>query len=140
MKNIMENLTPPQRKTFTEAARKARKEACKPEDQIKQAKTREANQTGATEESIKIAKLLSTFNPILEFSIDRFNVDIALLSMKVAIELDGGNWHSSGQIRSRDMAKESILRNQGWIIIRIRNSTEISYIISCLDRISSPPL
>lgn len=37
---------------------------------------------------------------------------------KLAIEVDGANWHSSGSQRKRDNFRDHILRSEGWMVIR----------------------
>lgn len=41
---------------------------------------------------------------------------------KVAIEVDGLLWHSSGKQRRRDAFRDMILRRSGWTVIRFNES------------------
>ena len=60
-----------------------------------------------------------------------FVIDFALLKQKIAIEVDGTNWHSSKEAKKRDMFKDYQLRREGWIVIRIKEE-EIDNLENCL--------
>jgi very-short-patch-repair endonuclease len=129
-----------QRQQLTENARKAREKTLTPEAQAKKAKTRQANKTGMTEDAKLLCDSFWVLKPVPEMAIGPYNVDIAIPSLKVAIELDGGDWHLTGKTRARDAKKERLLRNRGWIILRISGSSERDYLVSVLDRVSATPL
>ena len=58
---------------------------------------------------------------IPQFAIDIFNVDFAIPSLKLAIEIDGGNWHDSEKKRKQDSKKTLYLTLQGWKVVRFSN-------------------
>ncbi len=56
--------------------------------------------------------------PCLAHPVDRFNIDIAFPAHRLAIEVDGGNWHQSGPHRRKDARKEDYLGARGWRVLR----------------------
>ena len=62
------------------------------------------------------------FNPVPLYAIAIFNIDFAFPEEKIAIELDGGNFHNSKPHSIGDKRKETYLINKGWIVLRIRFS------------------
>ena len=57
---------------------------------------------------------------IPEYAIDVFNIDFAIPEKRVAIEVDGGNWHTSSVKSKYDRRKEAFLKQIGWHIIRFQ--------------------
>lgn len=53
--------------------------------------------------------------------VGKWNVDIALPDELVAIEVDGGNWHTTPRKAAYDAAKEQFLTPLGWTIFRVNN-------------------
>jgi very-short-patch-repair endonuclease len=53
--------------------------------------------------------------PLYAFGI--FNLDFAIPDSKIAIEINGGNWHTSHRKRKQDMAKLKVLNSAGWYLI-----------------------
>ena len=56
---------------------------------------------------------------VFNFAIDKFNIDFTNPERKLAIEIHGGNWHSSPRKRKQDSAKREYLENHGWTLIEI---------------------
>ena len=63
-----------------------------------------------------------------------FVIDFALLKERIAIEVDGTNWHSSKEAKKRDRFKDYMLKREGWQIIRIKED-EINNLDSLLSSI-----
>jgi len=57
---------------------------------------------------------------ISQFALDIYNIDFALPNRKIAIEIDGGNWHNSSKKRKYDTGKEVLLRRRKWALIRFQ--------------------
>lgn len=53
-----------------------------------------------------------------QYEIGRYRVDFALESFKIAIEIDGYEYHSSQQQIERDYERENFLKGQGWEVVR----------------------
>ena len=53
-----------------------------------------------------------------QYAVDVFNVDFAIPEKKIAIEVDGGHWHSSPRKIKQDIKKTEVLVSLGWTIIR----------------------
>lgn len=48
-----------------------------------------------------------------------FVIDFAILDQKIAIEVDGTNWHSSKEAKKRDRFKDYQLGREGWLVVRL---------------------
>lgn len=55
-----------------------------------------------------------------QFALEIYSIDFAIPEIKLAIEVDGGNWHDSPAKRSHDTGKEVLLSNRNWKLIRVR--------------------
>ena len=49
-----------------------------------------------------------------------FIIDFVILDQKIAIEVDGTNWHSSKEAKKRDRFKDYQLGREGWLVIRLK--------------------
>lgn len=49
-----------------------------------------------------------------------FVIDFVILDQKIAIEVDGTNWHSSKEAKKRDRFKDYQLGREGWLVIRLK--------------------
>jgi very-short-patch-repair endonuclease len=63
-----------------------------------------------------------------------FVIDFALLKQRIAIEVDGTNWHSSKEAKKRDRFKDYQLKREGWKVIRVKEE-EIDNLDSLLSSI-----
>lgn len=62
-------------------------------------------------------------NGELNYRLDNFYVDVALISNKIAIEYDEWYWHKSKFIK--DIKRVNKLLNQGWKVITVRASDNL---------------
>lgn len=53
---------------------------------------------------------------IPQYAIDKFNIDFALPSKKLAVEINGGHFHSSPKKIKQDIAKRKCIEACGWRI------------------------
>ena len=67
---------------------------------------------------ILIADALSHVQLAHQFPVGKYFVDLAVPELKIAIEVDGGNWHNERHKREGDLEKESFLKKEGWVVIR----------------------
>lgn len=58
-------------------------------------------------------------NPIPEYAIHRYNIDIAFPDIKLGIEVDGGNWHQTEKHLRLQAQKEAYLKAEGWAVLRV---------------------
>lgn len=75
------------------------------------------------------------FTPMLEYKMKYYSIDIAFPEKKIAIEMDGDFWHVNEEKGfspifqaqkkniANDMRKNSYLKNAGWTVIRVWQST-----------------
>jgi very-short-patch-repair endonuclease len=59
-------------------------------------------------------------SPVIGMPFDRFLLDIAFPNEKLAVEVDGGNWHTCPRKQKQDVRKTNFLASSGWEVIRIR--------------------
>jgi len=78
---------------------------------------------------------------IPQYAFEIYNLDFAIPSIKLAIEIDGGNWHESKPKRKYDRGKEVLLSNRGWSYIRFSASNGLLTIkVKCTDNRFIPVL
>lgn len=58
-------------------------------------------------------------NYIREYRFKQFSIDFAWVSKKLAIEIDGKQ-HEYTEIKNRDQIKDSLLKQEGWKVLRIK--------------------
>jgi len=59
---------------------------------------------------------------IPQFAVDIFNIDLAIPDRKLAIEVDGGNWHHNHPRKlAQDKTKTEYLESVGWTVLRFSN-------------------
>ena len=66
-----------------------------------------------------------------------FVIDFVVLDQKIAIEVDGTNWHSSKDAKMRDRFKDYQLRREGWIVIRLREKEKEkwkNFLLTIMDK------
>jgi len=56
------------------------------------------------------------------YALNIFNLDFAFPENKIAIEIDGGGWHSSERKQLQDAKKEAFLFEQGWTLYRVTSN------------------
>jgi len=112
------------RKRYTKNANKAALGRVTPvNERIKRAVTIQSiGKLSPTE--IEFLKILRTVNInfIPLYAIHIFNIDFAFPKHKIAIEVDGGNWHTTKIHKAGDKKKAIYLHNHGWILLRISRS------------------
>lgn len=108
--------------------------------------TRGGNGTGLTVSQSLLLASLGCFSPIPEFAIStgrrgngypsNYKVDIAIPSLKVAIEVDGKS-HTLIERKAQDQKKEALLRSLGWTVLRVSNGEVINHYAECVSRLVS---
>ena len=63
-----------------------------------------------------------------------FVIDFAVLDQKIAIEVDGTNWHSSKEAKKRDRFKDYQLGREGWLVIRLKEKEKWKDLLSIIDK------
>ena len=59
---------------------------------------------------------------VKEHPVGKYRIDFALPSVKLAIEVDGHEWHSSKERRTHDAKRDRWLVRQGWTVMRFTGS------------------
>lgn len=58
-------------------------------------------------------------NFLFAYPVDIFNVDFAFVAQKIAVEIDGGNWHTTDRKQAQDDKKTEFLEDNGWCVLRV---------------------
>lgn len=74
------------------------------------------------EESIYQELLKYNLTPIPQYQIGSFFIDLAFPEIKLAIEADGKEYHSSPEQKKRDNYREDRIKSQGWTFERFEGS------------------
>ena len=62
-------------------------------------------------------------DPVPLLAVGKFNVDMGFPAARVALEVDGGNWHKTDRRkRAADAVKAAFLAEQGWTLLRVPNA------------------
>lgn len=108
------------------------------EDLCKRAIGKQRNAKPSKYEAALLAALRERgISPVLHFAFDKFNIDLALPSDRLAIEVDGGNWHRTQRRKMEaDQRKQSLLEQEGWAIVRC-NTRRQNWVAESIDRVMS---
>lgn len=117
----MAQATPEERLRLTEAAHAAVRGRRVPEDaRINMAKGRERTKAHASPDAIALAEWISLACSVtLEKAVGPYNVDIAFDELSVAVEIQGGQWHSHGRHGARLAERREYLLSRGWHLVEI---------------------
>ncbi len=123
-KRRLDNMTPDERKQITKAANAAmRGRKQPPEERAKRARTlQDICKMSKPEMAMLRALRSASLEPVPQYAVHIFNIDLAFPAQKVAVEVDGGNWHHSATHLRCQENKERYLRPRGWTILRCRYS------------------
>ena len=59
---------------------------------------------------------------ICQYPFSRYRLDMALPNLKIAIEADGKDFHSSPKQKAHDKKRDAFLRSHGWVTLRFSGS------------------
>lgn len=144
----MANATPEYRSAITKASHDAIRGTKRTiKDRTQRAKTRELKGLGISSLEIEFADMLKSrgiTDIVHQKAIGIYNVDIALKSARIAIEINGGGWHNSEHHRRLHQKRIPFILNEGWhvVIIWVDNTGNsltmgaCDYIISLMQKFS----
>jgi len=115
-------MSPQQRQQQVKAAHdKVRGTKRSKEELLQRAMTRQENPTlsNLEQQFLKMFKKYGV-DVVSQYALETYNLDFAIPRDKIAIEIDGGNWHDSIPKRKFDRGKEVLLVNRGWKLIRVK--------------------
>ena len=114
-------MTPEARKARAASAHASLRGQTQPEERVRRRVAGQAGKLKSPLEKLVYARLceLSTA-PEPGFQVGRYLVDMAFPRCKVALEVDGENWHTSSRKIAQDTRKTAYLETQGWAVTRIR--------------------
>lgn len=146
-KLVWQRRSPAERQRFMAATHAASRGIKQTEERrCKVAITREWEQVGIERGENILGEKLRNFGLTITFqkAIGRYNVDIAIHEGSIAVEIFGGNFHSSGRHAARFRKRCDYLLNHGWLPVIIWVTRHfpleleaIEYLISLSERRSS---
>lgn len=74
-------------------------------------------------------------SPVPQFILGHYSLDFAFPDHRVAVEVDGTYWHSLPKSKRVDAAKNSYLRNRGWLLVRLPEADVKRDPVACLRRV-----
>jgi hypothetical protein len=118
----MAQATPEDRQRLTDAAHAAVRGRRMPEEcGVRIAQGRERAKSHASPDALAIADgIISLGQPVtLEKAVGPYNLDIAFDELPVAVEVQGGHWHSHGRHGARIGKRREYLLSRGWNLVEI---------------------
>lgn len=114
------HMTPKQRKHQVKAAHDSVRGRRKTRDyKLRHAKGRQAKPKLYHLERLFLRAFRDAHIKVIpQYALDIFNIDFAIPLHKLAIEIDGGNWHTTKHHQHHDKLKEDYLSTHGWRLIR----------------------
>lgn len=75
---------------------------------------------------ITVAEIFKQFSieVTCQLAVDIYNIDIAIPSLMLAIEINGGNWHTAKRKAAADQKKRQYLESHGWHVIYLWGTKE----------------
>lgn len=70
-----------------------------------------------------------------QLEVGNYRIDFAFASTKLAVELDGHDYHKTKEQRTRDAKRDRHLANEGWTVIRFTGSEIQANVTECRDEI-----
>jgi very-short-patch-repair endonuclease len=70
-----------------------------------------------------------------QFAVDHYRLDFAIPKEKVAIEIDGHEFHKTKEQRTKDAKRERYLQLQGWKVIRFTGTEIFENVIRCVEEV-----
>jgi hypothetical protein len=118
----MAQTTAEDRQRLTEAAHAATRGRPQPKDRcIRMAEGRERTKSHASVDAIMLAGAVASFGfPVtVEKAFGTYNLDIAFDELPIAVEIQGGHWHSYGRHGARIRERREYILSSGWHLIEI---------------------
>jgi very-short-patch-repair endonuclease len=72
---------------------------------------------------------------VAQYFIEPYTVDFAVPDKKLAIEIDGKDFHSSPKAVEKDKKKDAYLSGLGWRVLRFTGSEVYSDTLRCVERV-----
>ncbi len=70
-----------------------------------------------------------------QYPVLRYRIDFAHVASKVAIELDGQDFHSRKKDRNKDYQRQHAIEDEGWTFVRFTGSQVWGDIDACVSRV-----
>jgi very-short-patch-repair endonuclease len=70
-----------------------------------------------------------------QFIVGKYRIDFAIPDKRIAIELDGHDYHKTKEQRTNDAQRERYLQENGWTVIRFTGSEVYKDASGCVDQV-----
>lgn len=77
------------------------------------------------------------FQVVTQYPVGRYRLDMAIPSLKICIEADGKDYHSSPAQKQHDRKRDSYLKGEGWTTIRFSGSQISRNPVKCIKKVES---
>lgn len=107
---------------LTQNAHAATRGTPQPEDrQIRQAQGRELSKSHVSTRAIALASILACrgFPVTFEKACGPYNLDLAINTHSIAVEIQGGNWHAYGRHGARLNKRRKYVLGAGWHLVEV---------------------
>lgn len=72
-----------------------------------------------------------------QFIVDHYRLDFAFPDEKIAIEIDGHEFHKTREQRTNDAKRERYLQSKGWKVIRFTGTEIFGDILNCIQELKN---
>jgi very-short-patch-repair endonuclease len=72
-----------------------------------------------------------------QFIVDQYRLDFAIPREKVAIEIDGHEFHKTKEQRTKDTKRERYLQSKGWQVIRFTGTEIFENVYGCVEEVKN---
>ncbi len=99
---------------------------------------KELNKTESPIERKVFKSLWFRNHPVVtQYPIKKYRLDIAFPALKICVEFDGREWHSSPSQKARDRRRDKHLESLGWVTLRFSGSQINRDLNSVISKIES---
>jgi very-short-patch-repair endonuclease len=136
----MSQTSPEERKRLASAAHDAVRGTSQTEEhRLKVAAGVERNCVNVSRTEIIVGEMLAErgFTFTRQKAVGRYNVDIALHEVPIAVEIFGGHWHCYGSHAARFRRRTDYILDQGWSVVCIWVSRQHPLEVSAIEHIVS---
>lgn len=73
---------------------------------------------------------------VSQFEVKKYRLDFAIPDKKIAIEIDGHDYHKTKEQRTNDAQRERFLQEQGWFVVRFTGSEVYKSDSACVEQLN----
>lgn len=70
-----------------------------------------------------------------QYQVDPYRLDFAIVARRIAIEIDGHDYHKTKEQRTHDASRDRYLQRQGWAVVRFTGSEVYQDVGKCVKEV-----